>query len=297
MDLSKVEATQKVFNEKYGVKFNIEEFSGLVFGLSDFGEGCDANEAYRSEFCELFKKAYTNFFDRKIKALDFGEMIKDFEKLVMRPFSRVLKEEEVDGAPLQYGGWNVSEYLDSVKKHLDSLPSDNGEYIRQRYNNHELRLRTLRARFEGMERNPDTQQSDIAFLEVYMREVRRVNESRTTLQWLGNLFKHSAEKKLLKRFENYVSQKNGVPYDRGDENPVISEANAISMTSITDQAKQSVDAAIEEAVRIEKENDREIINFDEIGEFEDNPLDISARIDELANIRDKGQRNKNENVL
>ena len=123
MDYEKILEAQRSFNEKYGVNFDIYEFEGAINGFTAFGDTVPADEIYKTKFIIQAKKAFANLVDNKLEnGLDLGEMINDFEKMIMDPY-----REGCDPAYATepFGGWDAVGYLRSVNNFIRaSSPSE-----------------------------------------------------------------------------------------------------------------------------------------------------------------------------
>ena len=209
-NMQRIIDSQNAFNRKYGVNFDIEEFHDSIEGLFEIGGFVDANQMYRIKFTEIYKKAHSNFIDRKIEnTLDFGVMINDFDENIVTPF---YARSKVSGkpAPTAYGGWTTATYLDAVKRHLDTVPDNKHEYAIQRYNTRELRIRDMRAFTKELIRNNDATPEKLATIYCYYSALKKANEDRSYLRAIFvDPSRHLAEKRWMNKIKSYLELKTG----------------------------------------------------------------------------------------
>ena len=240
MAFESIKPAQDAFNERYGVQFDIKKFNKQLTRTAD------ANEIYRAAYLELCDKAYRNFFDDKFKdGIDFAQMFYQFESEIIAPYRKEC-EGKGKNLPGEFGGWIPGTFLTSVKKLLSDMPTNNQDYIEQRYNQKDIRLRDLRAEFNSIKNDGLAASDALASLYVKIDTIDRVNENRKGLSFLGNLSRHFAEKRLIKSFKEHITQITGVPYDQRHLNPIVLKGEALASKSVNLLTQTAIQKAYDE---------------------------------------------------
>ncbi len=212
VDYDKIEEQQRRFNEKYGVNFDIYDFEGAINGFTAFGDTVNPNDIYKTKFIIQAKKAFANLVDNKLEnGLDLGEMINDFEKMIMDPY-----REGCDPAYATepFGGWDEVGYLRSVNNFIQDVPGNKSVYAAERYLAGKLPIREMRAYAEELKGSNETPTVDqLSTLYCYAKGLEIANQGRPGWWAVIHPFRFFAERREAKNFLKYVgAQKN----DRGE---------------------------------------------------------------------------------
>jgi hypothetical protein len=209
VDYEKIEAAQDRFNEKYGVNFDIHEFEGAISGFKAFGDAIDTNEIYKTKFTILAKKAFENLVDNKLEnGLDWGEMIKDFEEMIMDPYR---KECAPEYRTEPFGGWDTAQYLRSLKNFVDGVSSNKSVYAAERYMAGNLPIREMRAyakELQDLDDTPSVEQWSTLY--CYAKGLEIANQSRPVWWAMLHPIRFFAERREAKNFMEYVKEQKNV---------------------------------------------------------------------------------------
>ena len=209
VDYDKIEAQQRRFNEKYGVNFDIYDFEGAINGFSAVGDTIDANEIYKTKFIIQAKKAFENLVDNKLEnGLDWGEMVNDFEEMIMDPYR---KECDPEYATKPYGGWGRLEYLQSLNQFVQGVPDSKSVYAAERYMAGKLPIREMRAYAQELQALNDTPGVDqLSTLYCYAKGLEIANQSRPVWWAMLHPIRFFAERREAKNFMEYVEEQKNV---------------------------------------------------------------------------------------
>lgn len=209
VDYEKIEAAQDRFNEKYGVNFDIYDFEGAINGLTAFGDTINPNDIYKTKFIIQAKKAFENFVDNKLEnGLDWGEMLNDFEEMIMDPY-REACDPEYRTEP--FGGWDTAEYLRSLKNFVDGVPDSKSVYAANRYKAGKLPIREMRAYAKELQDLDDTPSVEqLSTLYCYAKGLEIVNQSRSVWWAMLHPIRFFAERREAKNFMEYVEEQKNV---------------------------------------------------------------------------------------
>jgi hypothetical protein len=209
VDYEKIEAQQSLFNEKYGVNFDIYDFEGAINGFTAFGDTINPNDIYKTKFIIQAKKAFENFVDNKLEnGLDWGEMIKDFEEMIMEPYR---KECAPEYRTEPFGGWDTAQYLRSLKNFVDGVSSNKSVYAAERYMAGNLPIREMRAYAKELQDLDDTPSVEqLSTLYCYAKGLEIANQSRPVWWAMLHPIRFFAERREAKNFMEYVKEQKNV---------------------------------------------------------------------------------------
>lgn len=285
MPFDSIKTAQRNFNQRYGVKFDIDEFDGSVNALSDLGSGnvngTVVDDLYRATFTEMYKKAYDNFVDRKIgDNFDFVAMLDDFDKTVMAPYRAALGQGGTK--PRAYGGWTVSRYLNAVNASVGSVADSKIQYALDRYSQRKLPIRSMRAYARQLKNNPNPSTKELSTLYCYAESLLQANKERKGIWKLLNLSRHLAEQREAKEFKKYISQVIGEPLEQNSQNKKFGEILAYVNDDLIARSKTTASEAA-----VEAENKEKILENNDSGKQRVNISDIAVNGEGLANNKDK----------
>ena len=246
-----LEAAQEAFNKKYGVNFDIDEFSASIDGLAEIGNIAGADQIYKVTFSKLYKKAFANFVDRKIDGtLDFMEMINEFDKNIIEPYRKECSDEKKP-APKPYGGWKVSDYLKSVGEYFYDVPSIKSLYAEQRYQSGELGMFKMRAFVNGLRQKENVTAGELSTVDCYLSALSSANKNRSPILKILNPVRFIAEKIFMWSFKRYLEQKTGGALDV-EKNQSYKEISDIANDNLIVNAKETVGKARDMALQNEQ---------------------------------------------
>ena len=144
-----IQGSARKFNQKYGLDFSYEAFERKVRSYQNISgnfaniDGDMNHRFYKSTFSETYRKALTNFADRKIDSFNSEQFIRDYVEM-MNKYKNTVNEKETEikkwPAPSELVG-KVQQDLREPKK---SIPDTKEEYIIKRYQSRELPIRKMR---------------------------------------------------------------------------------------------------------------------------------------------------------
>ena len=208
MDYEKILEAQRSFNEKYGVNFDIYEFEGAINGFTAFGDTINPNDIYKTKFIIQAKKAFENFVDNKLEnGLDLGEMIKDFEKMIMDPYREACDPEYLTEP---FGGWDTAEYIRSLKNFVDGVPDSKSVYAANRYKAGKLPIREMRAYANELKELDMPPVDKLSTLYCYAKGLEIVNQSRSVWWAMLHPIRFFAERREAKNFMEYVEEQKNI---------------------------------------------------------------------------------------
>ena len=197
------------FNNKYGLDFSYEEYEttvlknqnlASVFAMEKKSINME-NRVYISKFGAMYKKAFTNFLDKKIENFSTEQMLKDYRTL-MKGYRSARKEAN---NPLEQN-WVASSYLiESAKENIKTIPGNKPDYVEERYLKGELRIRDMRAEVKRLmsmegEKTPEI----LAVVLGYSEALKCVNVDRPLWwRWI-HPFRNAAEQRESENFANVV---------------------------------------------------------------------------------------------
>ena len=270
LDLEKIEATQKIFNEKYGVNFKLSEFDGQMralaenFVISKTPEN-DWDTQYRANFVKIMHQAFANYVDFKIEEFDPKQMLNDFEDMVMKPYREECKSKNTHG-PRKNANWSDKAFYERVQKEFKSLPNSKKEFAKQRYLAGTLRVRDIREHRNKINNQPGFLNSEnLSTLMCYKQALEHAVENRSIWFIIRHPFKSNAEKKELKEVTKCISQSTDHAQPAEGERNIFIEANHISNDNTINNLKDSVDKELEN-VAVDKATEIERLNISEISE-------------------------------
>ena len=206
-----------LFNKRYGVKFNIEEFINRTTALDDgiinmSGDKETVNLYYKMEFRPLIKKAMLNYVENEIDSFDPWQMLREFEANVMSFYRSECKRTGEGVAPDVDAGWTQNEYLARAEQELQGINPDKKVYTFDRYMSGKLRLRDIRKYVS--ETGGSISPSRASTILVYAKTVKEAIDKRTGVWRFFHPFKSRAEVRDLEMLKEALSQ-HGI---RGDLN-------------------------------------------------------------------------------
>lgn len=249
---------QDTFNKKYGVDFDIEAFAEGMSFHDDFGSSELMNGIYKTTFTELYKKAYGNFIDRKIGTkFDFVEMLNDFENNIMEPY-RKSAQSSGRKPPSPYGGWKLSEYIESVDNYLGGISISKEIFAKERYENRSLRMRDMRKYVDGLKKRNDVTPAELSTVNCYIAGLSYTSNNRSLASKIGNLFRYLAEQRTIKAFTRYLEEKTGGPLSLAEGvNPGYAEVVELSGNADIANSRNAVSFAMEKANGNDRARDAE----------------------------------------
>lgn len=213
INYSELERRAAMFNRRYGVNFNVEEFINSTAALDDdmisLSSGKEsANMLYRTAFRPLIKKAMENYVDNKILSFEPWTMLREFEANVMSFYRSECEREGVgERAPDVDAGWTQSEYFQRVDRELQGMNPDKKVYTYDKYISGQLRLRDIRKYVESM--GNELSEPKVSTIMVYANAVSEAIKSRTRTWRFFHPFKSRAEKRDLKMLKDVIMSKTG----------------------------------------------------------------------------------------
>ena len=197
------------FNNKYNVSFRYEEFEVDVKRQENFAENFvnvreDINGSFYEKYCsDLYRKALTNYADRKIDSFNSTEFIQEYAKM-MNGYKDVMNK---NGAGIK--AWpkplnlvtRVQNDLNDPKK---GIPDTKEEYIIKRYNQGELPMRKMRAYAKELEDSGVTDPEKLSTILAYSNALKTINLQRPRWWRIIHPFRNNAEKRDAKKFDEFI---------------------------------------------------------------------------------------------
>ena len=197
------------FNNKYGLDFSYEEYETTVLKNQNLASEFEAknksinveNKIYVSQFGAMYKKAFTNFLDKKIEEFSTEQMLEDYRTL-MEGYRSARKEAN---KPLEQNWVTSSHLVESVKENIKTIPGNKPDYVEARYLKGELSIRDMRAEVKRlMSREGEKTPEILAVVLSYSEALKCVNADRPRL-WRGiHPFRNFAEQRASDNFANTV---------------------------------------------------------------------------------------------
>lgn len=267
LDLEKIEATQRTFNQKYGVDFDIGKYDRQLRGLAEnsvVSENSqnDWNTEYRSEFVKLMKRAFTNFVDFKISKFDPKEMLNDFETFIMEPYRAECTSKKAS-CPSKNAGWSDKNFYERVQHEFKDIPNHKWDFARERYLNEELRVRDIRAYRGRINNEPGfLNKNTLSTLMCYKRALEHAVNKRSRWFRIRHPFKSSAEKRELKEVIDCIGLKTGGTFDPlvDDETRDYIEADQVSEDKTIENLKAEVSNKLENIQVVNNEKTSVIVD-------------------------------------
>ena len=215
-DFSRIQDSARNFNEKYGLDFTYEAFERRVRSFQNISDnfanmgGDMNNQFYKTTFSETYRKALTNFADRKIDSFNTEQFIRDYVEL-MNKYKGVVNEKETEikkwPAPSELLG-KVQQDLRNPKK---SIPDTKEEYIIQRYQSRELPIRKMREHVQAIVNSGKKDPAKFSTILAYANALEEINSRRPGWWRILNHFRNRAEQREAKAFKQIVRE-NFPPY-------------------------------------------------------------------------------------
>lgn len=236
------------FNKNYGLDFDLNAFDLKVKSLSNSVSDSALNDLYKSTFVELYGKTFGNCVDGLIdpQKMNPAKFFGGFEN-VMAGYRAVCREEG-GPYPAPIGGWTKhTEPLESAVQAISDIPTDRIEYAAQRYQDGELSISDMKKHEEllngAYEMIPKEDRMKLmATVHCYAEALKKVNESRTPLQKIGNLLKHSEERRAIEEFEKRI---NSVAKIEGGENSATAKLEEMRAFAEGDDVANMKNAVID----------------------------------------------------
>lgn len=205
----KIVASERKFNKKYGIDFDIVAFDEKIKLFEDMTGDIDLDYMYRWEFSEIYKKAFTSFIDGQVERKDgyisVTEMLKDFEDYIMADY-RAERISNGKPAPKLYGNKKVSDHIKTAQNFLDSIAEYPDEYAKNRYRDGKLSLRKIKSYSEKIMKSNDTSIEKLQILNDYRFALVNANSKRSLLWKFLHLSQCISENNYSHKLMNYISK-------------------------------------------------------------------------------------------
>ena len=215
LDLDKIEESQRIFNQKYGVDYNLSEFDGQMRALSENFVGNripqnDWNTHYRSDFMKLMRRAFEIFVDFKINDFDPRRMINDFEEMIIQPYREECRSKGAV-APSKDAGWSNKDFYRRVQREFQNVPERKADYSKERYMDGTLRVRDVRAFRNRINNEADFfSKNTLSTLISYKEALDHAVSKRSIWFYIRHPFKSRAEINELAEVKSCIAEKIGV---------------------------------------------------------------------------------------
>ena len=207
INFRELERRAGLFNKRYGVNFNIEEFVNSTNALNDdmidlSRDKETVNSFYRVAFRPLVKKALENCVNNEIDAIDPWQMLREFEANVMSFYRSECERTKEGVAPDVDAGWTQSDYLGRIEQDIRGMNPSKQVYISDKYMKNQLRLRDIRKYVE--ETGNSLSPSRVSTVLLYARTVKEAMGKRTGVWKFFHPFKSRAEERDLSMLKTFL---------------------------------------------------------------------------------------------
>lgn len=209
INYKKIEASEKLFNEKYGVNFDIGAFEEKISLFENMTGDVDMDEMYRLEFAELYKEAFNGFIagktGREEGYISVAQMLDDFENCIMKDY-RAGRNSDNKSSPKLYGNKKASDYIKFAHNYLDSVEDFPNMFIKDQYKKGKITLDDAKSYTEKImkEKNPSIEKLQI--LNDYSFVLKTVNSRRSIAWKFFHLKQYISEQNYSKKLLNYVAK-------------------------------------------------------------------------------------------
>ena len=190
------------FNTKYGVKFNVDEYVSKASKTSP-------NEALKTMFADMYKKALRNHLGKEEVDKRSAEMFYEFNKNVISSLKAEFNRENKKLYPHKNAGMTKLERYRLMENAWNDIPKNDIDLVADKYKNGEIRIRDMVAYANEKEDYSKLDRITMTIMASYAEALKNVNASRSFLWKVFHPIRNNAEKRDAKLIQSIVTEKNG----------------------------------------------------------------------------------------